>query len=86
MANVSSMIAAGYDSIFRAINRNARRTKRPHFHGSHVTMPQQPGIDVLIGHADIAGPDWIKDVLGTARQTIVDLREPAAREAAPRQP
>ena len=33
-------------------------------------------IDVLIGHADIAGPDWIKDVLGTARQTIVDLREP----------
>ncbi|MFN9367641.1 MAG: hypothetical protein ACK6CT_02580 [Planctomycetia bacterium] len=43
-------------------------------------------IDVLIGHADIAGPDWIKDVLGTARQTIVDLREPAAKEAAPRQP
>ena len=43
-------------------------------------------IGVLIEHADIAGPDWIKDVLGTARQTIVDLREPAAKEAAPRQP
>jgi hypothetical protein len=42
-------------------------------------------IDVLIDHADIAGPDWIKDVLGKARQTIVDLRATvAAQEPAPR--
>jgi hypothetical protein len=41
-------------------------------------------IDVLIDHADIAGPDWIKDVLQTARQSIVDLRATAAaREQAP---
>lgn len=42
-------------------------------------------IGVLIEHADIAGPDWIKDVLGTAKQTIVDLRAKAVAEAAPRQ-
>lgn len=43
-------------------------------------------IGVLIEHADIAGPDWIKDVLGTARQTIVDLRGKAGDQEAPRRP
>jgi hypothetical protein len=43
-------------------------------------------IGVLIEHADIAGPDWIKDVLGTARQTIVDLRTAAAVRDPSRRP
>jgi hypothetical protein len=41
-------------------------------------------IDVLIDHADIAGPDWIKDVLGNCKQTIVDLRGKAAAQEATR--
>lgn len=43
-------------------------------------------IGVLIGHADIAGPDWIKDVLVTARQTIVELRDSAAPQTPSRGP
>lgn len=43
-------------------------------------------IDVLIDHADIAGPDWIKDVLQKARGTIVDLRATVAARDAARRP
>lgn len=43
-------------------------------------------IGVLIEHADIAGPDWIKDVLGSAKQTIIDLRAKAAVPDASRRP